>query len=71
MKAAFRTADGLIAIANCPDVDESAMVIMRWVQPNTARVRVGRFLEPTLTNARRYNRTPETFERLPLFVEEI
>ena len=55
---AFRTRDGLIAVDNCPDVSDNAPHIMRW-------------LGSKMPHARRYDRTVETHNGLPVYREYI
>ena len=68
---AFRTCDGLLAVDSCPDVECDAAYIMRWVEPPYPRYKKPWTIYDTAKpgELRRYDRTPETYLGLPLFVE--
>lgn len=63
---AFRTLDGLIAVDDCPDVDDTADHIVRPVKPYPPIVNG---MRRQFCKVRYYERTGETYLGLPVFQE--
>lgn len=66
MKAAFLTLDGLLAIADCPNVDDGANAIMRPTKPYPPLVDGMRQQFP---NYRKYQINGNTHLGCPVFQE--
>jgi hypothetical protein len=58
---AFRTLDGLLALDDCPSIEDCSPVIMRWKRENTPNT--------FHHGARRYERTTELWMGLPVYRE--
>lgn len=63
----FKTLDGLLALDDCLDIEDGAMVIMRWM--STTPTTHGNGLRTFRRDARRYERTSETWMDLPVYQE--
>jgi len=69
MKLAFETLDRLRAIKDCPDVGPDALFVMSPLWSQSASLAADGKRPPRFMEYRKYERTSDVFEGLPLFRE--